>query len=142
MKRIIFLLLSCLLLSALFSIKFSIDDFQLFIVPAFAQTTSTVPLEAPIGSTTAIDLSGNALTNYTRIIFAFAGGIAGGLAMLMIIISGIQIMTGGGDMGPAKTRLFGAIAGLIVLAGGSLLLYEINPCFFTFQESASCTPRT
>lgn len=109
-----------------------------YIPQAFAQG---VPLEAPIGSTTSIDLSGNAIVNYTRIVFAFVGGLVGGLAMLMIIVSGIQIITGGGDQAQAKTRLAGAIAGLILVAASGWILYTINPCFFTFQETAACTPR-
>lgn len=132
MKRTILLIFSLLVLN----FQFSIFNFQ------FPVVLAQVPLEAPIGSTTSIDVSGNIIANYTRIIFAFAGGLVGSLAMIMIIISGIQIMVGGGDMTQAKTRLAGALAGLLLLAAGGWLLYIINPCFFTFQESAACAPRS
>ncbi len=114
----------------------------LFSQLAFAQTGSTVPLEAPIGSASSINLSGGAIVNYTRILFAYAGGIVGSIALLVIIASGIEIMVSSGDLSKAKTRLMGALAGLLLLATGGWLLYELNPCFFTFQESPACTPRS
>jgi len=102
---------------------------------------ANVPLEAPIGGIGSIDVSGGVIVNYTRILFAYAGGIVGSLALLIIIVSGIQIMVSSGDLSKARSRLLGALGGLVLLAGSGWLLYLINPCFFTFGENPACTPR-
>lgn len=105
---------------------------------------TAVTLEAPFGTTTSIEGSGSYIVNYSRIVFAFAGGIAGGLAMLMLIIAGIQIMTSSGEeqIKQAKERLQGALLGLVLLSTGGLLLYFINPCFFSFEDARTCATRT
>ena len=102
-----------------------------------------VPLEAPFGGTTSISGAGGYIVNYSRIVFAFAGGIAGGLAMLMLIIAGIQIMTSSGEeqITQARARIQGALLGLALLSTGGLLLYLINPCFFSFEDAQVCTTR-
>ena len=70
---------------------------------------ANVPLEAPIGGIGSIDVSGGVIVNYTRILFAYAGGIVGSLALLIIIVSGIQIMVSSGDLSKARSRLLGAL---------------------------------
>ncbi len=120
--------------------------------PAITQTTTPtqviysgapVPLEAPFGSTATVSGTGGYIVNYSRIIFAFAGGIAGGLAMIMLIVAGIQIMTSSGEeqITQAKARIMGALLGLTLLSTGGLLLYLINPCFFSFEDAQVCTTR-
>lgn len=121
-------------------------------VPTSSGTTSStvstftgtgITLEIPFGSTTSIEGTGGYIVNYSRIVFAFAGGIAGLLAMLMLIVAGIQIMTSSGEeqITQAKSRIQGALLGLALLSTSGLLLYLINPCFFSFSESSACTAR-
>lgn len=55
-------------------------------------------------------------------------------AVLVIIISGIQYITAAGDsakVGTAKERIYQALAALVVLFLSGLILYTINPTFFT-----------
>ena len=57
----------------------------------------------------------------------------GGVAVLMIIIGGVQIATGGGDQNnvtEGKTKIMQALAGLVILFLSGLILYTINPTFY------------
>lgn len=103
-----------------------------------------VPLEAPIGGSTSVSSNGGVIVNYARILFTYAAGIAGTLALLMLIVSGIQIIIGGGgeQVGKAKERIIGVLSGLFILATGGYILYLINPCFFTFGTAVTCQVRS
>jgi hypothetical protein len=73
---------------------------------------------------------GGTLSTYLEMIFAFAISIAGILAVLMIVIGGIQYMTAYGNPGRlqnAKDRIFYAILGLLLAISAWLILYTINP---------------
>lgn len=55
------------------------------------------------------------------------------VAVLVIIVSGIQYITAGGDsgkVGNAKERIYQSLAALAVLLLSGLILYTINPTFF------------
>jgi hypothetical protein len=81
-----------------------------------------------------IGQSGTAiLKTYIAIIYRWAAGIVGIIAVLVIVISGIQISAdqgSGENLSSAKTRIGQAIAGLVILFLSSLILYTINPTFF------------
>ncbi len=75
----------------------------------------------------------NLLYQYVGMIYFWAAGTIGIIAVLTIVISGMQIMTAGGDSGkidPAKTRITQALFGLVILFLSGLILYTINPTFF------------
>jgi hypothetical protein len=74
----------------------------------------------------------NLLNQYVRMIYFWAAGTIGIIAVLTIVISGVQIMTAGGSgsIDTAKGRIIQAIFGLIVLFLSGLILYTINPTFF------------
>ncbi len=112
---------------------------QQVIVPAGA-----IPLEAPINGTTTISSDGGVIANYARILFSYAAGIAGTIALLMLIVSGIQIIIGGGgeQANKAKERIVGVLSGLFLLGTGGYILYLVNPCFFTFGTSTACQVRS
>ena len=60
-------------------------------------------------------------------------GIAAGLAILMIIIGGLQIITSGGNdskIGEGKKRVTEAIIGLLILVFSATILYFLNAYFF------------
>ena len=74
------------------------------------------------------------LKTYIAIIYRWAAGIVGIIAVLVIVISGIQISMdqgGGESVGKAKTRIMQSLSGLVVLFLSALILYTINPTFFT-----------
>jgi hypothetical protein len=75
----------------------------------------------------------NLLNQYVGMIYFWAAGTIGIIAVLTIVISGVQIMTAGGDSGkidPAKTRIVQALFGLVILFLSGLILYTVNPTFF------------
>lgn len=115
-------------------------------VPTQTQFTggATIPLEAPFGEVTSIAGSGGGyIINYTKVLFAFIAGLVSLLALLMLIIAGIQIIIGGTENKntQAKERIIGALGGIVVLAMGGWILYIINPCFFSFEDTQTCTRR-
>ena len=64
---------------------------------------------------------------------ASAAGVVGIIAVLIIVISGIQISMdqgGGESVTSAKNRIMQSLAGLVILFLSALILYTINPTFF------------
>lgn len=73
------------------------------------------------------------LYTYIGMVYRWAASIVGVIAVLIIVVSGIQISAAGGDPGKvdeAKGRIIRALAGLAVLFMSGLILYTINPTFF------------
>lgn len=72
------------------------------------------------------------LFGYLRLIYNYMSGIIIGISVLFVVVGGIQISTAGGD-GVEKgiNRIKQAITGLILWFTASLILYTINPTFFT-----------
>ncbi len=74
------------------------------------------------------------LEGYLSTIFRWSAGLVGLIAVIVIIISGIQISMSGGDsqaVENAKTRIVQSLAGIVVLFLSGLILYTVNPTFFT-----------
>jgi hypothetical protein len=70
---------------------------------------------------------------YIGMVYKWAASIVGVVAILIIVIGGIQISAAGGDpsaVDEAKGRIFKAISGLALLFLSGLLLNFINPTFF------------
>ncbi|MFC1600293.1 pilin [Patescibacteria group bacterium] len=72
------------------------------------------------------------LTQYVKLIYLWSAGTIGIIAVLVIVISGMQIMVSGssGNIDEAKGRIFKALFGLVVLFLSGLILYTINPTYF------------
>lgn len=99
----------------------------------------TYTLLAPIGSLTEVkSAGGTCLTNkeisngigcYLNTIFLIAIGLCGALAVIMIIISGVQYMGDESVFGKteAKSKILSAILGLLIALGSYALLKTINP---------------
>jgi hypothetical protein len=98
----------------------------LSLIPAIALAApSTYDLISPIGGmTTGIDLS-----TYLQKIIIVTIGVAGVLAVVMIVICGIKMMTSGAVSGKseAKECIWNAIFGLLIAIAAWALLYTINP---------------
>jgi hypothetical protein len=92
-----------------------------------------VPLPTASGTVTEVE----GITDYIKTIYLFAMGIAGILAMALIVVSGFQWLTATGSMstiGQAKARISNAILGLIVLLSAYLILNTINPNLVNLKE--------
>lgn len=71
---------------------------------------------------------------YVGTIYRWAASVIGMVAVLVIVISGIQISAAAGEQQAitnAKTRIFQSIGGLVLLFLSGIILYTINPTFFT-----------
>lgn len=71
---------------------------------------------------------------YISMIYRWGASMVGIVAVTIIIISGIQISASGGDseaINAGKKRILQSVVGIIVLFLASLILYTINPTFFT-----------
>lgn len=74
------------------------------------------------------------LSNYFGMWYKFGALVLGLIAVLVIVISGVQISMGGASeegVSAAKTRMMAAILSIILLFGSALILNTINPLFFT-----------
>ncbi|MBN2096135.1 hypothetical protein JW752_01915 [Candidatus Peregrinibacteria bacterium] len=83
------------------------------------------PYEGPFGL----------LYNYLGLIYAYMSGLIIAVAILFVVIGGIQMSTAGGDpskFDAGKSRIVKAVVGIILWFTASLILYTINPTFFAF----------
>lgn len=73
------------------------------------------------------------LSNYIGLIYQYAASIIGIICVLIIVVSGVQIIMGGANsemVNQAKERIMQALLSLVMLFGTGLLLKTINPGFF------------
>lgn len=74
------------------------------------------------------------LGKYISALYRWAASLVGIVAVLTMVYSGIQISIAGGDtakLDSAKHRIMQSIIGLAILFLSGLILYTINPTFFT-----------
>ncbi len=74
------------------------------------------------------------LFSYVGTIYRWSAGTIGIVTVLYLVVGGIQIAAAGGDSSrieKAKERIMQSIAGLVLLFLSALILYTINPNFFT-----------
>ncbi|MFH1546587.1 MAG: pilin [Patescibacteria group bacterium] len=73
------------------------------------------------------------LENYAKLLYKWLAGFIGIVAVLILIVGGIQISTAGANqegLQSGKDRIIAALVGLTLLFLSSLILYTINPTFF------------
>lgn len=70
---------------------------------------------------------------YVKQLYIYGAGVIGFISVVTMVISGIQIQVSGvsGDITSAKERIFKALGGLVLLFMSGLILYTINPTFFS-----------
>ncbi|OGF68963.1 hypothetical protein A3H65_00170 [Candidatus Giovannonibacteria bacterium RIFCSPLOWO2_02_FULL_45_14] len=67
-------------------------------------------------------------TGYAKFIYPFVISVGAILAVIMLIIAGLQMMTASeGQRTAAKERIQNALLGLLLLVGVYLILHTINP---------------
>lgn len=85
---------------------------------------------------------------YVSLIYRWVAGIVGVIAVLIMIVSGIQIITAQGEseaISAGKKRIMQSIGGIALLFFASGILYIINPTFFKapdYTAPASTAPVT
>ena len=75
------------------------------------------------------------IQKYIGPIYKFAVILIGGLAVLMIVIGGLQVTLSGASQDGAsqgKERIIKALSGLTLLLISGLILHTINPNFFSW----------
>lgn len=83
------------------------------------------------------------IKQYVGFIYRLAASIIGVIAVLVIVVSGIQISVAGDDsakIGEAKERIIQSLFGLAVLFLAGIILRSVNPNFFTAQDVQITTP--
>lgn len=83
------------------------------------------------------DSGADLLKQYVGLIYRWATGIIGVIAVLVIMINGIMISFAQGDDGKvseAKGRIIQSLSALAILFLAGIILYSINPNFFTTQD--------
>jgi hypothetical protein len=70
---------------------------------------------------------------YIKQLYIWAAGVVGFISVVTIVLNGIRISISGvsGDISAAKDRIIQAISGLVLLFLSGLILYTINPGFFS-----------
>lgn len=83
----------------------------------------TIPTSGPLG----------AFFNYLNLLYPWILGLASGIAILMVLVGGIQIMFSGGDpgkRGAGVERILWALGGMLLLFFSALVLRILNPSFY------------
>lgn len=76
---------------------------------------------------------GDLIYSYVRMIYLWAAGTIGIVAVFTLVYCGIGISAAGGDSGKIdnyKNRIMQSLVGLVILFLSGLILYTINPTFF------------
>jgi hypothetical protein len=97
------------------------------ITPVNQSIKDDYTLLAPIGGVTTIKTTN--IGDYFNKIFLIAIGLCGALAVIMIVIAGIQYMGTESVFGKteAKSKIFSAILGLLIAIGAWIILNTIDP---------------
>lgn len=104
--------------------------FLFIALPVFvsAQQEYTL-LEPSVYNNTYNTTGSKSFSEYLNLVFKIGIGVAAGLAVIQIVIGGIQYMASESPfkLGDAKSKIEGAILGLVLALGVYVFLYTINP---------------
>lgn len=94
-----------------------------------------VQLQQSLGGTRVIQGENGVdlITNTTSTLYRYGAGLIGIVCVLVIVISGIQIMLGGAEesmVSSAKNRIMQALLSLLLLFSSGMILRTVNPNFF------------
>ena len=85
---------------------------------------------AKVVTATGLFTSGSGISGYISSLYAYAVGIAGIFAVVMMMVGGLIWMTAGGSpdkVTKAKSFIFSALTGLVLLLCSYMILYIVNP---------------
>lgn len=111
----------------IFKTIFMVFMISVLLLPIFAHSYTL--LESLPGLKTASG-QGPSLSEYLQWVFKFTLAATGFLAVLMIVIGGVEFMIGGANESmrkEGKSRISNALWGLLLALGAWLILYTINP---------------
>ncbi|MDO8569323.1 MAG: pilin [bacterium] len=128
-------------------VRFFIFVFSLFTIYYLLSTTIPTPVQGatdytllapiPLGGADSTPAPQTTAKPYIEGVFKLIIGLAGGLAVVMIILGGIQYMSTDAFTGKSEARntIQNAIWGLLLVIGAWLILYTINPKLVEFDLS-------
>jgi len=125
--KILFIIIICLISTTLFAQDTSTT---LKAVTDVEFKSGSYELISPIGNLTKVaDQSPGGFSEFVNLLITIAIALAGAIAVIMIIIAGIQYMGTGSvwEKGESKTKATAAIGGLILLLCSYIILNTINP---------------
>lgn len=102
-------------------------------------TTTCVPGEycllAPLPGLSKINVQTTGIGGYLAIIFKIGIGLAGVLAVVMLVVGGIQYMSTDAfsEKADGKSRMMNAIIGLLLVLGAWVILNTLNPNLLIFN---------
>lgn len=104
-----------------------------FVYPSLGVNIPTVSFSKILISGDYLEV--NFLGEYITGLYKYLLAISGILAVLMLMIGGIQyvVSPGGGEMGAAKKRITSALTGMVLLFCTYLVLFIINPDLVLFK---------
>ena len=113
----------------IYKLKTNCADIESLIADDYILTYTCTPVQVLFsrGGTTLLE-------GYVRTIYRYGASIAGIIAVVVIVVSGVQISASMGEtdsINNAKKRITKSILGIIVLFLSAVILYTINPNFFT-----------
>ncbi|MBU1131243.1 pilin [Patescibacteria group bacterium] len=111
----------------------------------FSPNVSIPGSEFKTGEPVAVEQTGqpNLLVRYIQAIYKFFVGIAGIVAVFMIVFGGVIWLFSGGNatkIGQAKEIILGAIFGLLLALGSYMILNTLNPSLVNFQLQVAEVP--
>ena len=98
-----------------------------------------VKLQEPLSGQSAYVSAANGvdlINQYISMIYMWMASIVGIIAVLMIVVSGIQIIFGGASpelVSDAKNRITQSLLSLVLLFATAMILRTVNPNFFGFM---------
>nr|MBD3359305.1 hypothetical protein [Candidatus Buchananbacteria bacterium] len=111
------------------------------LIAPFALATE-LQLQIPIGDRQSFTVSGSTIGEYIQAIIVFASGAIISLAIVMIIVGGIQWIISGGvpnKISNAKNTILKAFLGMFIAIFAVFILETINPNLVQFK---SLSPKT
>jgi len=97
-----------------------------------------VKLQEPLSGQSAYISASNGvdlINQYISMIYMWMASIVGIIAVLMIVVSGVQIIFGGASpelVSDAKNRVMQSLLSLVLLFATAMILRTVNPNFFGF----------
>lgn len=114
-----------------------------FVVIASAKTTPTTVSFTPLVKDSGGILDTSSLSAYIATLFQFGVGMAGVLAVLMIIWGGVEYMTTEAFTGKseARGRIQNALYGLLLALASYTILFTINPQIVDLNKNCMINPK-